>query len=164
MSEFKRRADGIPESKLEDIQKKLMGMTVRLSREPSSKEIVQTFSQIREHRNVVSKILVKLIPVRARLRAELIRIERFIEGTKARKLRNNEGFVGCDTSTHKKERLAWLLRDELEIKAAVREDLEIVEELVEMVKIVREELKFAYDEASRALTALEFEFKVETSM
>lgn len=157
-----RRSEPAKEAVLDAVHAKLGTIRVDLNPDPSSTDLRELFSRIRCDRNVVARILASLLPRLALLRADLVRLDRTIEREGAAIMDSGEGLLGATNDRLRAFRLKVVLSDEHDMRAAVKEDLVLVDEVVSHSRLVREELRFAFEEASRALASIEFEWKVET--
>lgn len=142
---------------------RLSRIQVKLDPDPDADDLRALFSRIRTYRNQVTKILLGLLPRQALLRADLIAIERAIEGGGASAIDTNTGFLGATNEKQRQARLKVYLSDYYDERAILKGELVLIEETVSSAKIVRDELRFAFEEASRALASLEFEYRIERS-
>ena len=120
------------------------------------------FFKVREGRNKVQRIFSKLAPRLGQLRADLARLEAFIAAESAElSLPTNAALDGCRNEAQRKAKLRDYLREWHEVKDEVRADLALVEAVMAHAKYVREELRYAFEEASRALSSIELEHRFE---
>lgn len=151
-------ADGI-----ERVHARLRAVSIVLPAEPDAATLRDLFAKVRANRNRVARILGTLLPLRGRLRAALARVERRIEDQAARTIDGKSGFIGCRTEADKKARIKVLLSEDYDEKALLEEDLAIVSEATEHARLVLEEQRAAFEEASRSLSSIDLEFRVETA-
>lgn len=148
------------------LTEKLSAIKVNLKKIDSamlfSKTVRATFSDIRRHRNTVTRVLGILIPRHASLRADLLRVERVIESETSKILGNNL-LPLSKNMTESQARAKNLISDWYDRRCEIKCQLAVLEELINYAKIIREELKLAFDESSRALSSIELEFKVSRS-
>lgn len=120
------------------------------------------FFKVREGRNKVQRIYSSLSPRLGQLRADLARLEAFIAAESAElSLPSNAALDGCRNEAQRKAKLRDYLREWHEAKDDVRADLALVEEVVAHAKYVRDELRYAFEETSRALSSIELEHRFE---
>jgi len=158
-----RRTGPVSAERIDAVHARLGEVRVTLSPDPAIDELRESFAEIRGHRNVVSRILAKLLPLLARLRADQIRLDRTCSREGAAIVDSGEGLLGCTNDKLRTARVKLLLSDDYDALAEVRADLALVEEAVSHAKLAREELRFAFEEASRALASIELEWRVERS-
>lgn len=125
------------------------------------------FSAIRGHRNAVQRILSVLLPKAAEIRAELVLVERTIEADDARIRDSRRGLFEADgkklAEATVKGKIRIILDDWFDLKAELRSDLEILDAVIGHARIVREELRLAFEEASRSLASIDLEYRIERS-
>lgn len=145
------------------VYEKLLGVQVELHRDPGTQSLRRDFASIRSYRTKTTKILIRLKARLAGLRGDLVRVERLIEHNASYMLATNEGLLGCTNVTQKKARIKVELEEWYEAKAVLKDEVQLVEEAVSSAMIVREELRYAYEEASRSLASIELEYRIESS-
>ncbi len=150
-------------SPYEKLHQHLQKIRVELDPDPSSTDLRSLFAEIRKHRNMVAKIIGQVIPRLVEERAALLRLERVIDAVASDKRDKGEGFIGCTNEVQRKARLRVLQSEDYDKRVDVRVRLMYAEELVAHAKLVREELRFAFEEASRSLASLDMEYRIERS-
>jgi len=158
-----RRTGPVSVDRIDAVHARLGEVRVTLDPDPAIDELRESFAEIRGHRNVVSRILAKLLPLVARLRADQIRLDRTCSREGAVIVDSGKGLLGCTNEKLRAARVKLMLSDEYDALSEVRADLALVEEAVSHAKLAREELRFAFEEASRALASLELEWRIERS-
>lgn len=158
---MRRRAEPLDEGKLDALHGKLRDLQVRLPENPSAADLRGLFTEIRDNRNKVARVTAYLLPYLGKLKADLVRIERILDAEGALLVDTKRGLLGTSNETERKARLKLVQEKDHEIAAALREELALIEEVMTHAKLVREELRLAYEEASRCLAALDFEWRVE---
>lgn len=159
-----RRSRPVDPAKVEAIHSRLGGVRVEHGdpEDADSDTLIAQFHEIRGGRNRVQAIYSKLSPRLGQLRADLARIEAVIAAESAElSLPEKQALNGCKNETQRKAKLRALLREWHEARDEVRADLYLVEEVVAHAKWIREELRCAFDEASRILTSIDLGHKFE---
>lgn len=152
--------------KLLKLNDKLASVQIKLHKIDSpklfSKSLRDTLANIRDRRNMVTKILGKLMPLNAGLRADLIRVERVIECEAALIIGNNM-LPLAKNITEKQARTKTLIAPWYEKKCEIKSQIEILDSIISFAKIIREELKLAFEESSRSLASIDLEYRVSRS-
>jgi len=157
-----RRSKPVDPDVVDQIHDRLKGVAVTHRKDPDAGTLRDQFSTIRQHRNTVSRVIAVLLPKLGRLRSDMARIDQVIDAESAEAV--NTGMVsGAKNVDQRKAKLRDLLSEWHYARAGIRADLHLVEEAVSHAKWVREELRYAFEETSRALASLELEWKIERS-
>lgn len=149
--------------KLDAIHVALREIAVELKRDPSSTELRALFAKIRRHRNKVSRIFGTFLPRVVRYKADLLHVESLIAGDTAQILYTGQGLALATNEKQRGARVRVLLEDQYGALEAVKHDLLALEAIVAHTRQVQDELRFAFEEASRGLTTLELEYRIEAS-
>lgn len=147
---------------LDRIHQRLREVRVTLVADPSSRGLRALFAEIRQRRNQVARIMSGLIPLHGRLRADRERVGRVVEAATARTIDRREGFLGCRTEKERAARVKILLEAELDEQAGLEADVALVAETLAHARLVLDELRAAFEEASRGLASLDLEYRIET--
>lgn len=114
------------------------------------------FHRIRDARNKVQRIVSKLLPKLGTLRSDLARIDATIAAESA-VLVQTSLVDHLKNDMQRKAKLRDALSDWHAAKADITADLDLIEQAVSHAKWVREELRYAFEEASRSLASIELE-------
>ena len=101
--EVARRTEPVEVDKVDEVHKRLMNVSVALDPDPSSGDLRELYSRIRDKRTAVSRILGVSLRRLARQRADLVRFERTIEAESAHVLWTGRGIP---LATNDKQRQA----------------------------------------------------------
>lgn len=155
-----RRTNRINPETIERVHQALRGVEVAIPRDPTVIRLRRLFSVIRDKRNRVTRILAGLFPSLGKLKAELAMIERRIEAMRAKIIHTHR----MSLAKNAQERDAYIranLQEEYEVRASLEEDLALLGEAVSHARLVLDELRSAYEEASRQLSSLDLEYRIE---
>ena len=161
--EVARRTEPVDVETLDKIHAKLKKVSVCLDPDPSSTDLRALFAQIRRHRTMVSRIFGTFLPRVARYRADMIQVDSLIAGEGAQILYTGQGLATTTNEKQRAARVRVILDDHHDAQADLKEDLLALEAVVAHARHVQEELRFAFEEASRGLTTLELEYRIEAS-
>jgi len=156
-----RTAQPVDSGLVQRIHTRLGEISIILPRDPDAKQMREFFSMVRELRNSVSKVMAVIHPKIGSARADLVRVDRFIESFGSYMTDTGDGMALVKNESQRKARILMSLEEWFDAKAEIKVDLALLEEVVWHAKMVKDELKAAFEEASRSLSAIEFEFKVE---
>jgi hypothetical protein len=139
----------------------LKKVVVELPAHVTTTSVRETIREVRRFRNYVLTTIVNGLSRRVgELKADAERLDRIFEADKAWRIERNEGFVGCANDKQRAARLESLLSEELDAIAAVKQDLARAVEALSHGKLVLEELRGAFDEASRLQAGVELDWRV----
>lgn len=158
-----RRSAPVEAASVDKIYNLLTKVRVEIKRDPDSRDLRASFATVRSQRTKVTMMLVKLKARLAELRGDLIRVDRIIEHNAAYMQATGEGLAGCKNLDQRKARIKVDLEEWYEARATLRDEVQIYEEAVSSTLIIREELRYAYEEASRSLASIQLEYQIETS-
>lgn len=158
-----RRSDPVDAAAIAKVYAMLQQVRVEIKRDPESRDLRVSFATVRSQRTKVTMVLVTLKARLAGLRGDLIRVERIIEHNSSYMLATGEGLTGCKNTEQRKARIKVDLEEWYEARAVLRDEVQFVEEAVSSTMIVREELRYAYEEASRSLASIQLEYQIESS-
>jgi hypothetical protein len=162
--EWDRRANGIPQEKLDGMHEALSRIAVKVVNSPSLSDVREILGEIRISRNKVARVLAATLPRMARIRAEALRLDRVIELHMSAVLGTGEGGIKVAKNDRARTALAKVLVSGLlDVRADMHADLVGLDELIAHAKLVRDELRSAFEEVSRALAAIELEYRIERS-
>lgn len=153
-----RRSAPIDPDTMEALHGILRGLQVELPTDHGKRGARATralFATIRISRNKVGKVVSKILPRLAELRADLVRVDQVIAAEEA--LAVETGHVKGKNAEERKASLRGLLREWHETRASIKADLHLAEEVFSHAKWTRDELRFAFEEASRGLAVIELE-------
>lgn len=120
------------------------------------------FVKIRDGRNTVARIVSRIMPRLGKLRSDVARLEAVIAAEGAElALPTSAALDGCRNEGQRKALLRDYLRSWHEARDAVAADLLLVEAVLSHARWVREELKYAFEEASRSLSSVDLEHRFE---
>jgi hypothetical protein len=164
-----RRSEPLNSGMIDKLHLRLSGIQVELPDPDERKQRVSTrsiralFAAIRRKRNQVGKVVGWLLPRHADVRADLVRIEKVIKAQTAEILRTDPPALRwANNVTEKQAAVREILSDWHEAKAELEVEAIALAEALAHSRWVREELKFAFEEASRSLATIELEWKFET--
>lgn len=152
---------GIPEDKLRRLQRELGSIQIVLPKgaDPHPSDYRSLFTKIRDLRNVVERVLDRVAPKLAYLRADFDRVSATLDDLAALELAEGNGLAG-KTMEIKKAKVRARLESWYEAKRSLQWDVRVTAEVVSTAMRKREELRFAFEEASRALASVEMERKL----
>ena len=153
-----RRAEGFPEEVVDALHDRLGRLVVTVPKDLDARRARAKISEVRDLRNVAAKVVSAVRPRVGKLRADLVRIERSVKAETALRVSEGTGLFG--TVPEKKARVEVVLHEWLDARAETERDLCLLEEVLEHARVVREELRCAFEEASRSLSAFEIEWKI----
>lgn len=133
---------------------------IELPAHVSTSTVRETIREIRRMRNRTMDAVNGLSRRVGDLKADVERLDRIFEAEKALRVDRNEGFVGCTNDKARAARLDSILSEELDAIAAVKADLARAAEALSHGKLVLEELRGAFDEASRLQAGVELEWRI----
>jgi len=117
------------------------------------------FHRIRDARNKVQRTMSKLLPKLGTLRSDLARVDAVIAAEGAALVQTSV-VDGLRNDMQRKAKLRDMLSEWYEAKAEITADLELLDQAVAHAKWVREELRYAFEEASRSLASIEMEQRI----
>jgi len=156
-----RRSKDVDPSRVEKIHVALRKLQVSLEDEPDLHSLRAQFTTIRSQRNSVTKLVGFLLPDIGALRSDLVRVDRVIDAETAMLVET--GHAHGSNATERTASLKQKMREWHDARADIRADLHLLEEAVSHAKWVRDELRFAFEEASRSLASIELEYRIERS-
>ncbi len=115
------------------------------------------FVEVRTCRNKVGAVMSKLLPKLGRLNRDLARIDAFLNAKGGDILINTSDLDDYKNDRQRKARLRELMPEWHEAREEIIADLHLVNAVVDHAKWVREELRYAFEEASRALSSIDLE-------
>lgn len=159
--EVDRRTEPVDVGALDKVHARLRKVSVVLDPDPSSTELRTLFADIRGHRNTVSRIFGTLFPRLARYRADVVRVESLIAAESAQIVWTGKGLALATNEKARTARIRVILSEHHEAREELREDVIGLEALVAHAKHVQDELRSAFEEASRGLASIELEYRIE---
>lgn len=159
-----RRSTPVDPDRVAGLHRRLAVLRVRHEDpdEMDASSLRTQFVAIRRSRNVIQRIVSRLSPRLGQLRADASRIEAVIAAEAAElSLPTNAALDGCRNESQRKALLRSYLQEWYEAREDVRADLLLIEEVMTHAKWVREEMKYAFEETSRSLAAIEMDYKYE---
>lgn len=142
------------------VHAKLKTARIELPAHVSTATIRETIREIRRVKNRTTDTVNGLARFVGQLKADLERLDRVFEAEKAVRVERNEGFVGCTNDKQRSARLDSIMSEELDAIAAVKQDLARAVEALSHGKLVLDELRGAFDEASRLQAGVELEWRI----
>jgi chromosome segregation ATPase len=155
-----RASRPFPDDLAARVHEELKRARIELPAHVTTTTIRETIREVRRQRNRVTTIVSGLSRRVGELKADSERLDRIFEAEKAWRVERNEGFVGCTNDKQRGARLESILSEELDAIAAVKQDLARAAEALSHGKLVLEELRGAFDEASRLQAGIELDWRV----
>lgn len=159
-----RKAPELDVEMVERVHKGLRAISIKLKRDPDIPDLRHLFADIRRQRNRVARTLGSLMPLAAKIRADLVRVERVIDAETAMRIERrqdlmDDGEQGREKTTapQRAARVKVALRSWYDARADLKADMVVVDEVLAHAKMVREELRYGYEEASRSLASIDLE-------
>jgi len=150
-----RHTTPVDEKVVRRVVARLGRVQIKLDPAADHRDLQATFAKIRDNRNRVTRAALVLLPKLAGLRGDLVRIDHVIDSEGAELIATDKASgVNADK---RKAALKRILRDFYEARAQIRTEIHTIEEAVSLIKWLREELRCAFEEASRSLSTLEFD-------
>lgn len=153
---------GLDETALDRIWDLLRRSRIQVPIDPGLPELRRLLSDLRGKRNRLLTAHVTVARKLARLKAELVHLDRKIERETARMLSRNEGMLGARNAAQKQARVRHELEVVYDERASIRADVEVLDLVLGSVRVARDELRGAFDEVSRSLACLELDWKIES--
>lgn len=122
----------------------------------------RVYIEAREADNKVVRIMSFLHPRLGRVKVDLARVERAIEGAESGTLDSGDGLLGATNPQKRKARMKVVHSDLFDQRAEIKEDLRALEEVYAHAKLKRDSLQVGWEQASRAQSSYEQEQQLHT--
>lgn len=140
---------------------RLGSFRVVIRRNPSARHCRGVFAKIRGHRNKVQAIVTAIRVRRLELRHELRLNWRDIERRTGKLHHERDGFILSAKDGKERDFICkFILEDQWDSRRELEDKSEMIEEVLTFSNQVLQDLKLAFEEASRGLASIELETKL----
>lgn len=155
-----RRTKPVDEAVIDRFHNYLARVEIELPQGKTTTHIRNLMRVIREKRNGVGKVLSYLHRTKGSLSADLTRLERIFDAEKNLRYDRGDCFAGTTNDKQREARVRSVLSQQLDACASLKGDLALVGEALAHARLVLDELRGAFDEASRLLASIELDWRI----
>lgn len=157
-----RKTRPVSEDSIDKIHAFFSNVQVELPRAKTTRHLRDLMRVIRVKRNSVGKVLGFLLRLNGSLKADLARVERIYDAERNLRYDRQDCFAGTTNDKQREARVRGLLSKELDATSSLEADLALVGEALSHGRLVLDEIRGAFDEASRLLSSIDLDWRVES--